>query len=204
MKNILLSVISVFLLGQAIGQETSSPFDQANLADIQLRQTNFNKMAMLSLNGWAIGNITYGTIANFQTTGEAKYFHQMNAIWNVVNLGIGIPGIIGAYSKQDALSFEELYKQQRRYETIYLFNAGLDLGYMAGGVALRQYGKRLDGTEGMRFRGYGSSLIFQGGYLFLHDLSLFILLKTNTRLLDKEWEHLRVTYTGLHLQLNFY
>ena len=174
------------------------------LSNIQLRQTNFNKMAMWSLNSWAVGNITYGTIANFQTTGEAKYFHQMNAIWNTVNLGIGIPGMIGAYKKQEALSFEELYKNQRRYETIYLFNAGLDLAYVSGGVALREYGKRLTDENGARFRGYGSSLIFQGAYLFAHDLAVYILLKTNTRLFDKQWQHVKLSYGGVNLLLEFH
>ncbi len=175
---------------------------RSELANIQLRQSNFNKMAMWSLNSWAVGNITYGSIAHFQTNGEARYFHQMNAIWNVVNLGIGIPGIIGAYKNHPAQSFEEIYKTQRRYEAIYLFNAGLDVGYIAGGFALREYGKRLEGTNGLRFRGYGSALIFQGGYLFLHDLALFFLLKSNTPLLDKEWDHLHLSYTGTSIRLN--
>lgn len=179
--------------------------DQSNtiLADIQLRQTNFNKTAMISLNSWAVGNIAYGTIANFQTTGEAKYFHQMNAIWNVVNLGIGIPGIIGAYKDRSQMTFEELYKTQKRMETIYLFNAGLDVAYITAGVASRLYANQLTGTNYYRFKGYGSSLIMQGGYLFLHDLAMYILLKTNTTLFDHQWRQVKLTYTGTSIRLKF-
>lgn len=203
MKPLLIASL-FFSTALAFSQTADTDSLSGSLRNIQLRQTNFNKMAMWSLNSWAVGNIAYGTIANFQTSGEAKYFHQMNAIWNTVNLGIGIPGMIGAYKKQDALSFEELYKNQRRYETVYLFNAGLDLAYVSGGVALREYGKRLTDENGARFRGYGSSLIFQGAYLFAHDLAVYILLKTNTRLFDKEWQHVKLSYGGVSLRLEFH
>ncbi len=174
-----------------------------NLQDIQLRQTNFNKTAMITLNSWAVGNIAYGTIACSQTNGEAKYFHQMNAIWNVVNLGIGIPGIIGAYKVQGQQSFETLFKNQKKMETIFLFNAGLDVAYMTAGVALRDYGKSLTGTDAMRFKGYGSSLIFQGGFLFAHDLAMFFMLKSNTKLFDKEWKNVRLNISPVGATLKF-
>lgn len=172
----------------------------SNLKDVQLRQTNFNKISMISLNSWAIGNIAYGTIASTQTTGEAKYFHQMNAGWNLVNIAIGVPGIIGAYKKQDPMNFEKLYKTQRRMETIYLFNAGLDLAYMTGGLAMRLHGENVTNESSARWKGYGSSLIFQGGYLFIHDLAAFIMFKTNTKLLDKEWGKISFTGTGAKLE----
>lgn len=158
---------------------------------------------MISLNSWAVGNIAYGTVANFQTTGEAKYFHQMNAIWNVVNLGIGIPGIIGAYKHHDQMNFEQLYKSQRKMETIYLVNAGLDVAYMTAGVASRLYANQKTGTDYYRFKGYGSSLILQGGYLFAHDLAMFILLKTNTKLFDKEWKKVKLTSVGFGVTIKF-
>lgn len=191
MKVTILFIATILILHQGMTQAVDTTINY-NLKDIQLRQTNFSKIAMISLNSWAVGNITYGTIANFQTTGEAKYFHQMNAIWNVVNLGIGIPSIIGVYKSKSQQSFETLYKNQKKMETVYLFNAGLDLAYMTAGAASRSYGNSLTGTDALRFKGYGSSLIFQGGYLFAHDLAMFILLKTNTKLLDKEWKNVRL------------
>lgn len=203
MKSIFIFIVSFHIatLSQAQSIDTSSI---SNLRDIQLRQNNFSKIAMISLNSWAVGNITYGTIANFQTTGEAKYFHQMNAIWNVVNLGIGVPSIIGVYKHKDQQSFETLYKNQKKMETVYLFNAGLDLAYITAGAASRLYGNSLEGNNALRFKGYGSSLIFQGGYLFVHDLAMFFLLKTNTKLLDKEWKNvtLNVNPTGAVIKFN--
>lgn len=201
MKHIFCILITSIFSLQSYAQTIDSV--SINLEDIQLRQTNFNKIAMISLNSWAVGNIAYGTVANFQTTGEAKYFHQMNAIWNVVNLGIGIPGIIGAYKHHDQMNFEQLYKSQRKMETIYLVNAGLDVAYMTAGVASRLYANQKTGTDYYRFKGYGSSLILQGGYLFAHDLAMFILLKTNTKLFDKEWKKVKLTSVGFGVTIKF-
>lgn len=195
-----LFIVTIHTFGLSQSVDTTINY---NLQDIQLRQTNFNKIAMISLNSWAVGNITYGTIANSQTTGEAKYFHQMNAIWNVVNLGIGIPSIIGVYKSKNQQSFETLYKNQKKMETVYLLNAGLDLAYMTAGAASRVYGNSLTGTNAARFKGYGSSLVFQGGYLFVHDLAMFFLLKTNTKLLDKEWKNVRLNITPVGAILKF-
>jgi len=201
MKSTIALIAFTFLFSQLSAQKADSV--STNLVDLQLRQTNFNKIAMVSLNTWAVGNIAYGTIANFQTTGEAKYFHQMNAIWNVVNLGIGIPGIVGAYKQREQMNFEQLYKSQRKMETIYLVNAGLDVAYMTAGVASRLYANQKTGTDNYRFKGYGTSLILQGGYLFAHDLAMFILLKTNTKLFDKEWKKVKLTSVGFGVTLKF-
>jgi len=191
---------SLFALNSLISYGQKADSTLYNLQDIQFRQTNFNKIAMISLNSWAVGNIAYGSIAMTQTTGEAKYFHQMNAGWNLVNLAIGVPGIIGAYKKQDSMNFEKLYKNQRSMQTIYLFNAGLDVAYMTVGLAMRLHGKNVTGEMSARWKGFGSSLIFQGGYLFLHDIAALIMFKTNTKLLDKEWGKLTFTGTGAVLE----
>ncbi len=57
---------------------------------------NINETAMLVLGSWAAGNILVGTYGNFKASGEAKYFQQFNAMWNVVNLGIAAFGYLNA------------------------------------------------------------------------------------------------------------
>ena len=79
-----------------------------------------------------VSGIAYG-----QSTGQVRYYNQMNVLWNVVNLGIGVPGLIGTF-KHKSMNFEETVKYQSRLEKIYLFNAGLDVGYMATGWALNK------------------------------------------------------------------
>lgn len=59
-------------------------FAQGNLSDSFLNfhqsRMNINESAMLVLGGWAVGNILIGTYGNFKAKGEAKYFHQFNAM----------------------------------------------------------------------------------------------------------------------------
>ena len=161
------------------------------------------KASMISLSSWAIANITYGTIANFNSEGEAKYFHQMNAIWNVVNLGIGIPGIIGAYKKQTPLNFKELYEYQQRIEKVYFLNIGLDAAYITGGVALRLFGNDKQTEVRHRLQGYGNSLLMQGGYLLVHDIAMLLMYKSNTKLFEQIWKHVKFSSYGLNLMVEF-
>ena len=46
------------------------------------------KTGMIVLSSWAGLNILTGIAGNFRFKNESKYFYQMNAAWNVVNLGI--------------------------------------------------------------------------------------------------------------------
>ena len=201
MKYLLLILIITLNCEKSHGQEDTL---RSLINEIQLRQSNIGKTTMISLNSWAIGNITYGTIANFNSTGEAKYFHQMNAIWNVVNLGIGIPGIIGAYKKKSPMSFQEVNNYQHRLEKIYFINAGLDVAYITGGVALRLFGSDKPTEVRYRLQGYGNSLIMQGAYLLIHDIAAILIHKTNTRLLNKAWEHVHLSSNGFNLKLEFH
>ncbi|HDP76309.1 MAG TPA: hypothetical protein ENN49_10700 [Bacteroidales bacterium] len=43
---------------------------------------------MLILGGWATANLIVGGYGWSKTTGQEKYFHQMNFMCNVVNLSI--------------------------------------------------------------------------------------------------------------------
>lgn len=174
---------------------------QNDLLNIQTRQSNMAKASMISLNTWAVGNIAYGTIANFNSSGEAKYFHQMNAIWNVVNLGIGIPGIIGAYKKGEPKTLKELYDYQHKIEKVYLINTGLDVAYIASGLALRNFGQNKAGEARLRLKGYGNSLMMQGGYLLIHDIAMLLMYKSNVKLLDAKWKDVKFTSYGLNLKI---
>ena len=172
-----------------------------DLLNIQSRQQNMGKMSMISLNSWAVANIGYGSIATFNSTGEAKYFHQMNAIWNVVNLGIGIPGIISAYKNQQPKNLLELNEYQHKLEKVYFINAGLDVAYIAAGGALRLAGANKSANIKRRLQGYGNSLLMQGGYLLIHDIAMILLYKTNGKLLTKSWDKVSISTYGLNLKI---
>lgn len=201
MKIVLINLF-IFLSSFCFSQtENSLEFD---LLNIQNRQQNMGKMSMISLNSWAVANIGYGTIATFNSTDEAKYFHQMNAIWNVVNLGIGIPGIINAYKKQEPKSLLELNEYQHKLEKVYFINAGLDIAYIAAGGALRLASETKTTDVRHRLQGYGNALLMQGGYLLLHDVAMIILYKTNAKLLKKSWDNVSISSYGVNLKIQFH
>jgi len=141
------------------------------------RQTNIqtNRIGMYSLGAWAVGNIGVG-IYGWQTySGEDKYFHQMNALWNTVNLGLAISGLIG--SGKMPVEESALLAHSRRMERIFLINAGLDVLYMGSGVLLRQLQPETPVRQ-QQLDGYGRSLILQGAFLFVFDLAMYRIKKT--------------------------
>lgn len=141
-----------------------------------LHQQNKERIAitqksMLVLGGWAVLNIGSGIAGNFAAGGEAKYMHQMNAIWNTVNLGIAAAGYFGSRRQlPGSFSWQQSLSEQNKAERIYMVNAALDLAYITGGLALRAYGgHRSPGRSQDRWKGYGTSLIAQGAFLLLYD-----------------------------------
>lgn len=145
-------------------------FSQSPLVDFNSRRLETNRKAMLVLGTWAVGNIAAGTALMGGASGEKKYFHQMNAGWNLVNLGLAAAGYFAA-SKADPASFDVFNTVQEQYgvQKILLFNAGLDLGYMLGGIYLMERSKRTSNRP-ERLRGFGQSILMQGAFLFVFDL----------------------------------
>ena len=64
----------------------------------------------------------------------------------------------------------------------FLFNAGLDVGYMAFGLFLVERGARV--SDGAMLQGFGYSLILQGGVLLGFDLAMFFIESRRRRSLD--------------------
>ena len=194
-----LHFLVLFILLFGTQSSFSQPLADTNemiLLDVNNRQTNISRISMTSLNGWAISNIAIGSLAFDGAQGKDRYFHQMNVFWNVVNLSIGIPGLIKTY-KDRPTDFESTYKYQKKLENVYLFNMGLDLGYVASGWALDNFGKTRTGDLGDRFKGYGNSLVLQGSYLFVHDLILYFLYKSNNDRLDLVWKNVTIKPAGI-------
>lgn len=127
---------------------------------------------MYVLGGWAALNIAGGLALRSTTTGEARRFHEMNATWNVVNLGIAGIGYYGVTRQADpsAVALAPAVAQYYTFQKTLLFNAGLDIGYVATGFYLRERARRPD-NDTDRLRGYGNALLLQGGFLFAFDLA---------------------------------
>jgi hypothetical protein len=66
----------------------------------------------------------------------------------------------------DPLAIEITSQESRKLRKILWFNAGLDIGYMAGGIGLAL----TKGKENTGWRGHGIGIIIQGGFLMIFDL----------------------------------
>lgn len=149
---------------------TSLVFSQ-DLSEYNTKRSNIDQRLMLTLGSWATVNFTGGGIGWASSQGgEAKYFHQMNVMWNTVNLGLAIPGYIKAKRSNVSMVFSQTLEEQQRTEKILLFNVGLDVTYMTAGFLLRNEAKyNLEKRD--QFNGFGNSLLLQGGFLFLFDIA---------------------------------
>ncbi len=169
MRNRILLLLGLFLCTCVTAQTV------AGVAELNGLRIDHQRKAMLALGGWAIGNIGVGLALRGNTTGETRRFHEMNAIWNVVNLGIAGFGYWSALGEDpSALGAWGGMREDLKFQKILLFNAGLDVGYVLGGLYLRERSNR-SGADRDLLRGYGNSVILQGGFLFVFDLVNFLI-----------------------------
>ena len=148
------------------------PVAAQGLTDLEvINQTrlDYNQQGMLILGTWAVVNLIFGAIASFRTRGQIQAFHQMNAYWNVVNLGIAAYGFWQA-SQVAVLNFWEVLVAQQQIEKILLANSALDFGYIALGLCLIERGRCL---EKDKWLGFGKSIVLQGAFLLLFDAILY-------------------------------
>lgn len=177
MKSLKLIFICLALQTIAIAQSSS------DLLLINQDREQLNQKSMLYLGGWSISNLTFSGTRMTQTENSDFYFHQMNVAWSAVNLAIAG---FGYWSSQrvDIASFdlERTIKAQRRVQNILLINSGLDVVYMAGGWYMLNRSKQSEDNSDL-LKGYGQSLLMQGGFLLLFDLIQYRLhSKRNTML----------------------
>ncbi|BDQ03582.1 hypothetical protein [Ignavibacterium sp.] len=174
----ILFYISIFLFFFTL---SANPQSDSLLKDFHLERMNINESAMLVLGGWVVGNILVGTYGNFKASGEAKYFHQFNAMWNVVNLGIAAFGYFNAVNSDPAsMTNLEILKDYNSLQSFLLLNAGLDAAYIMTGFYLKERSKNSSSAE--RLKGYGNSLLLQGGFLLLFDVTLYFIHQNNANI----------------------
>ncbi|MGB1736395.1 MAG: DUF6992 family protein, partial [Schleiferiaceae bacterium] len=158
-------------------------------------QGDFNKInenLMLGLGSYAVTNFVVGGIGYATSEDQAiKHFHEMNVMWNTVNLGLAVPGYLKAKRGGKSLTLEEMIKEQKKTETIFLVNDVLDLGYIATGIWMRNEAIN-QGDRADMFKGYGNSLILQGSFLLAFDAYAYYLHRNHGKqlpILDKVSVH---------------
>jgi hypothetical protein len=123
-------------------------------------------------------------------------------MWNVVNLGIAAFGYFNAAnSDPSSITNLEIIKDYNSLQNFLLLNAGLDVAYIATRLYLKERSKNSSSAE--RLRGYGNSLLLQGGFLLLFDVSLFFIHQNNATInLYPHLESLLTGGVGLGVNLN--
>lgn len=198
MKKILLFILccySTTLLAQS--QDSIQLFNKERLS--------LQKKGMAVLGGWAIANIGVGIVGSQLTDGSTAKFHEMNAIWNVVNLGLALPGYIGAAKGKTVLGFRQSYKEQKNVEKTFLFNAAVDAAYIVGGLYFVEKSKNtLDLSKKATQEGYGNSIMLQGGFLMAFDMVMYLVHNRHgAKKLDHYLDKISVSNQGIGYRSTF-
>jgi hypothetical protein len=163
-------ILFLALPAQVQGQEAYAEYYGESL--------RINNIGMAVLGTWALANISIGAYGWSQYSGQRSYFHQMNLFWNTVNLSIaGFALYSNLSSDYSLLPGSELLEKQLKTQRLYLINAALDVGYVATGFLLKHLATKYPKNE-LRLRGYGNSVILQGSFLFVFDLVMYGILRS--------------------------
>jgi hypothetical protein len=164
--------------------------------DIYLeKEKKLERNSMIVLTSWGGLNLATGLIGWNTTKGESSYFNQMNASWGLINAGIGTAALL--IHKEKSRTAPSALEASHRTEKVLLLNTGLDVAYVTAGFLFRSESKNnLENAD--RFRGFGNSLLMQGGFLLLFDIAQLIL-HTRHRNLNKKilWDNLSMSDSGL-------
>ena len=175
--NINKPILTGFLLVVLMALFALSASAQNDHTSFYASSLTMSNKGMYVLGTWAIANMAYGAYGWSKTTGSEMYFHQMNLFWNVVNASIaGFALYSNMTTNILAFSPEEAMNKHLSTERILLINSGLDVAYIGAGFLMRHFSdhsvKRAD-----LLRGYGNSLMLQGGFLLAFDLVLYGLMR---------------------------
>ena len=185
-KQIITACICIFSV-TALAQQTE-------LTAFNKERERISRTGLKVLAGYSAANIIYGSIAAGQATGSNKYFHEMNAIWNGITLGITGIGFLTA-KKEGIFSYSESIKKQQNIEKLFLFNGGLDVAYIAGGAYLKERAKTTTKNP-HRLKGYGESVMLQGAVLLLFDGIMYAIHNMHGKALAKMGEKVQLTTSG--------
>lgn len=145
---------------------------KVDLARFEKERVSYSKNAMIGLAGWSVANMVGSGIATNTRNKEMRYFHQMNVMWGGINLAIAGLGYWGAgREKIDNPTLEAVLKHQNKIEKTYLINAGLDVVYVGSGLLMNKTSDNQKNPE--KFKGYGNSIMVQGGFLLLYDAVMY-------------------------------
>lgn len=175
-------------------------YAQAGLPEFNKERYRINQTGFLVLSSWGAANIVSGAIGWSAARGQAKYFHQMNLIWGSVNLLVALPGYLGARKGTADNSLVGTVRGQSAIEKTFIFNAGLDIAYMAGSAWFLEKANNSSNTA--KYKGYGKSILMQGAALFLFDAVMFTNHNRHGKKLYKILSSVQAGPNGIGLNVN--
>ena len=186
MKNLLF--LSLFL------SFSTNIFSQnLTLPTFNQERNDLNRKGMVVLGSWAGVNLITNGILLSNSSGSDKYFYQMNVYWSVVNGALAGLGVLEAKKRQGNLSAFQTLEEQSSIEKTFLINSGLDAAYVMTGVYLLEKSKNSIDNQDM-LKGYGQSVILQGGFLLLFDGIMYGVHRSHLKKGKAIFENL--TFTG--------
>lgn len=183
---------------------TFNALAQGGLGDFNQERLQVNKIGMIVLSSWAVGNMgVNGFALRNPSNNEQAHFYRMNIFWNVVNLGLAIPGLrYSLITDPTTIDLAGTIGEYHQMGKILLMNAGLDVAYITGGFLMKEMAKTREMKRDI-LRGYGRSLILQGGFLLAFDVIVYSVLQSKNQKLVDLLEHITVTSNGVGLVWNF-
>jgi hypothetical protein len=147
------------------GRSLEERMIEHNQARIRQRRQGFTALV-----AWSGASIVSGAIGWPLSKGEWGWFHQMNLAWGLVNTAIGVPALVGALREQPGdYDLAGTIRIDRQFQTVMVFNAGLDVAYITAGVFMLERGLR---DESDLLTGWGASFVVQGLWLLLFDATM--------------------------------
>lgn len=157
----------------------TAAFSQGDYYGFFIKSRKINNTGLIMLGGWSYANMMIGAGGWAETSeGSTQYFKKMNFVWNSVNLGIVGYGLISSRMlKPRRMSSQQLINTHIQYKHIYLISAGLDLGFIGGGLLMKHYAPESNNRSEM-LSGFGNSMLLQGSFLFAFDAVMYLIQQT--------------------------
>ncbi len=146
----------------------------AGLQAFNQKRLQRTEQSMWVLGAWGAANIAVGAVGMARTSGTDRAFHQMNLGWGAVNLGLAASGLWTALHTDPAgFDLYQTAQEHHKLQKLFLFNAGLDAGYIMAGFWMQEKAKTTS-AHAARWKGFGRSIVLQGAFLMAFDLGAFL------------------------------
>lgn len=179
---------------------------------VEVERSRAQRRGLIVLTSWAGANIAVGgslALAQRRRVDDPRlWFHATNASWNLINLGLGVGGMIGerrqAAARRDESPAASLARG-RKTARVFAINLALDAVYMGTGGALALWSLDQSGRRAALAQGVGWGLLLQGGFLAVFDAGMWAIhADFNQRYQNFEWQLAPgPTARGASLRLRF-